>query len=594
MDSFGGRIRDKLRESALSARAFIREKLAKEDKIVEENKNVRAFLEAGRRVNKIKMPEEYRPVFVEMMQDFARYFKEHPEITMDVEEVFTKSLFDTFNIIIGADYLESLGANGCYTRSENKIVVLNYDEQNKDFLKHSLTHEFVHYLINNAYGYKNGYKLWVNEAWTELTACAINGDPYQQVYSTGYDGIIRQAEIMKYYLEQEADGAQFDSIAFLNDKIYDFTRNLGLDNEAFDDIVLCAGGMINKAKTIYDRPVTEFNKALIKVKMDRFLQPIEDLSVSQIVDLAKLGYGAVYSFSIYRALYGEIYGEEPNTAYRHQAMDDCLLDIRGVYEDLVDAKRYEGSDEEIAELNAKFEEKLAKFRSIVKKEKEDIPKFVDYIKGHPTVSSKDKNLFFKQMGLAYNLILKQDVQIFKDNGHYHELQKRVEQIKQNKAFTINSKEQTKYYFEYPNALMGKLAELEEGESFVFSRMGNSAKEAYALAEFKRVDGELQVTILSDFERDEKSINRSNLNLIAEIQDGVYALQGKTADGLWLGGDLPNAVEVEPEKVSLGLEPEEASEQVSSALVDVAEDVIEEPEMVDASLEEEAEQGIEKE
>ena len=109
-----------------------------------------------------------------------------------------------------------------------------------------------------------------------------------------------------------------------------------------------------------------------------------------------------------------------------------------------------------------------------------------------------------------------------------------------------------------------------------------------------VDGELQVTILSDFERDEKSINRSNLNLIAEIQDGVYALQGITADGLWLGGDLPNAVEVEPEKVSLGLETEEASEQVSSALVDVAEDVIEEPEMVDASLEEEAEQGIEKE
>ena len=34
MDSFGGRIRDKLRESALSARAFIREKLAKEDKRV--------------------------------------------------------------------------------------------------------------------------------------------------------------------------------------------------------------------------------------------------------------------------------------------------------------------------------------------------------------------------------------------------------------------------------------------------------------------------------------------------------------------------------------------------------------------------------
>ena len=41
-------------------------------------------------------------------------------------------------------------------------------------------------------------------------------------------------------------------------------------------------------------------------------------------------------------------------------------------------------------------------------------------------------------------------------------------------------------------LDAKFKELEEGESFVFSRMGNSAKEAYALAEFKRVDGELQV------------------------------------------------------------------------------------------------------
>ena len=58
-------------------------------------KNAQAFRTAAKRVDELGIPNEWKPIFKSAMEKFAVYFENHPDITMDVEELFKDKLYNT-------------------------------------------------------------------------------------------------------------------------------------------------------------------------------------------------------------------------------------------------------------------------------------------------------------------------------------------------------------------------------------------------------------------------------------------------------------------------------------------------------------------
>lgn len=182
-----------------------------------------AFSRAKKNIDKIIMPSEYKPVFCEMMDDYSAYFSKQKGIKIDFDDIFKRTLYNgKLKIIIDEEHLKDTGTLGSYKQDKHTIFVKQLDKNNIEYFKHILTHEFLHYIMIEAYlkfMKEKDIKAWVNEGFTEKIAMQINN--YKMC--SGYENFIKIAEHINAYLPK-VNGIGFDEHSFLTNQCYFFLK----------------------------------------------------------------------------------------------------------------------------------------------------------------------------------------------------------------------------------------------------------------------------------------------------------------------------------------------------------------------------------
>ena len=179
-----------------------------------------AFLEAKNRVDEINMPEKYKAVFCEMMDDFSAFIKSHEQIKLDFKAVFDKFLYNNLRVEIDDKKIKEYGILGKFSDDENKITLPDCDVS-KGLLKNIFMHEFVHFIYHNAYTWEKQLDLWADEMLTELTA--------RKVCNSGecgsYDSLVAFSEFLNSYLPAVEKNIRADVTSFLNGDFAKYMNN---------------------------------------------------------------------------------------------------------------------------------------------------------------------------------------------------------------------------------------------------------------------------------------------------------------------------------------------------------------------------------
>ena len=188
------------------------------------------FIRAKMRVSEIAMPKEYRTMFLEIMDDFSRYFKRHPEINVDIEKAFEKHLFgeDGLRIIIDEQKLDAEGDAGQFNGVKNILYLKHLDYENYRWQKEVITHEFTHFLYYSLNGAGTNIPKWLEEAMTEKIAMDVSR--YHD-FCSGYYEVMRVVDFINAHCKDE-NGKVLTPQAYLNGSIYDvLIRQVGINDE---------------------------------------------------------------------------------------------------------------------------------------------------------------------------------------------------------------------------------------------------------------------------------------------------------------------------------------------------------------------------
>lgn len=365
------------------------------------------FLEAKIKVDqkKIKIPERYIDIFKEMMDEFSNFFAKYPDLLPCVAKVFDEHLYTDFKVVVDPDFLKEFGCVGCYKgRSASpEVVLLEYDSENRDYLKHCFTHEFVHFLIHCMYP-NNEYVLWIEESFTERVACMINGDLECKKYLSSYRGLMQCQEIIDECLPC-VNGVFFDISSFLHGNAYKFLKGYNLFNEEFNSIVQYVGKYERDIQKKVDYPETRFYDEIVKIKLGAISSPIDKMKVDDICWIADVFmYDKEYaspSREFFSKLYEHVTGRQCFFKIAFSELDECFRDVAMCHKNFIISE----CDAEKEYENQKLKESLQRFNSVVDALIKYAKRVDLYVTSYKAVPSSNKEMFELQLEIAKFLLL---------------------------------------------------------------------------------------------------------------------------------------------------------------------------------------------
>ena len=192
-------------------------------------KNAAAFRAAAKSVDKLGVPEAWKPIFKGAMEKFAVYFDAHPDITMDVEKLFKDKLYDKTNGLKFeklSRWASLQGALAQYNIDANTIFLMETKEGNTGDDEHTLIHEFIHFLYCQSYSdVKLAY--FFEEALTESLARQVSGYAYTQ----SYEAEIEVLKALNRFKPIGKTAETIDCVPYLNGKLANYIKNTGLKTE---------------------------------------------------------------------------------------------------------------------------------------------------------------------------------------------------------------------------------------------------------------------------------------------------------------------------------------------------------------------------
>lgn len=212
-----------------------------------------AFLDAIENIDKIDIDEELVDIFKQSMQDFSKFFAQHPEVEIQFDKLFKNKLYNNLHIKVQPEGVSAY-AVACYNPQSNSIFFKEKKDIPYDFDIHTFTHEFIHFIIHNTFHNTNNNKAfweraraenktwqdyntqhdlniktsfayldlptWADEMMTEYWARQINGDKFR--YS--YFFLERTIDFLEHYI------TEITPDTFFNGDIKSFIKQNGLDN----------------------------------------------------------------------------------------------------------------------------------------------------------------------------------------------------------------------------------------------------------------------------------------------------------------------------------------------------------------------------
>ena len=120
-----------------------------------------AFYEAIERIDEIKVDEILREPLLEVLNIWAKYVDEHPNLKLDFNQLFRNYLYNNLTIKLNEKvFIDDTEVAGAYYSVANEIQVSNIEKMHT----HTLMHEFTHFVYHNSH--KN-LPTWADEMLTE-------------------------------------------------------------------------------------------------------------------------------------------------------------------------------------------------------------------------------------------------------------------------------------------------------------------------------------------------------------------------------------------------------------------------------------------
>lgn len=208
------------------------------DEVLEKNP-ANAFLKVKENIDLVNIDKEYVSLCLEVMQLYSEFFASHPNIHLDVDEIFNRCLYgeNGVQIIASSDEVKRHGAGSFYDYKKNVICLPLRDEANNLWAKMAFAHEFTHFIWHNAYAKlkQKSFYSWLDEAMTEKVAIKISSKAKsvlkgvqtssrrfeKSYFSSGYFGVMEIVKFINRYFknENEADFLTYET--FFNGEIYD-------------------------------------------------------------------------------------------------------------------------------------------------------------------------------------------------------------------------------------------------------------------------------------------------------------------------------------------------------------------------------------
>lgn len=229
--------------------------------------SVDAFQIAKDRIDEIEMPDYLKPVFLQMMDNFSVFFRDNPQIKLDVNKIFEEHLYN--DLKIGTESIEKIwekqgkGASGYYSTRENILVLEDNFEEMSDSDKghyvHIFTHEFVHFIIHNS-GHDK-LPVWADEMMTEIMSREISGGR-----SISYQAIIDFGELFSGNIEPFL-GNGVGAGLFFNGEFIDYLNRNNLNSDY--RLVNALNSIAQPGRYPVDDPELFVQQLLLKGYMDK-------------------------------------------------------------------------------------------------------------------------------------------------------------------------------------------------------------------------------------------------------------------------------------------------------------------------------------
>lgn len=183
-----------------------------------------AFLEAIENIDKIDIDEEIVDIFKQSMQSFSKFFGQHPEVKIQFDKLFKLKLYNNLHIKVQPEEVPE-GAIACYNTKLNSIFFKEKKDLPDDFNSHTFTHEFIHFIIHNAFYDKNNHKAFWEKAKAENKTWQDYDTPLDRIIKTSFmylDLPTWADEMMTEYWARQISGDKFRCSYFFLERAIDF------------------------------------------------------------------------------------------------------------------------------------------------------------------------------------------------------------------------------------------------------------------------------------------------------------------------------------------------------------------------------------
>lgn len=225
---------------------------------------MKAFENAISRIDEINMPKSLRLSFCHMMKLLENTFLNmeglRPDFDDLLNDMFEKRLLNNLKINIVSK--DGVGREaGRYTYNTNTIVIS--DDNDSNYFKEVLLHEFIHFIIHNLYqdlyfDKKSSFPIWLDEVMTQRLTILSQMESAQNV-SGAYQDIIDLTGFIEWNLKES-----FKCVDFLNGDIIKTLDKCDIDRFNYYNDLIAIGWDSNIDWKEYYNNTRDYKSKVIK------------------------------------------------------------------------------------------------------------------------------------------------------------------------------------------------------------------------------------------------------------------------------------------------------------------------------------------